>query len=295
VAPERNTMNTVVETTPKTSFMNYRSKHKIDDLEEEIKSLEGYVPEDEEDVEEDEQSASPQPKQASDEDEKGLSAEESTFKKRYGDLRKYQQKQKEEFEARIAELENKLQSPTAMPVSKEQVEAWVKKYPDIAGIVKSLAGEQAKQQFDEVSRRTQELEEMKEAMAYEKAVQEVEKAHPDFHTISSSDDFHKWAETQDDSIQKIIYEELKPKALISVLKLYKQEAGVKGKKPKADNSAALSVSTRSGATSPKDSEPTKWSESKVSKLSDRDFIKYEEEIMEAMRSGNFKYDMKKAR
>ena len=292
-------MNIAVETTPKSSLMDYRSKHKVDALEEEIKALEGQQLEE---VQEEEQEETPAPKEPpkedkskEDDDDKGLSAEERTFKKRYGDLRRHQQKQKEEFEARIQELEQKLQSPAQMPVSREQVEQWVKKYPDIAGIVKSLAGEEAKQKFDEVSRRTQELEEMKEAMAYEKAVAEVEKAHSDFHTISSSDDFHNWAEEQDDSIQKIIYEELKPKALISVLKLYKQEKGIKEKKPKADNSAALSVSTRSGATTPKDSEPTKWSESKVSKLSDQDFIKYEDEIMEAMRSGNFKYDMKKAR
>lgn len=286
-------MNTVVETTPKSTFMNYRSSKKVDELEEEIKALEGQSTEDDEDKEEE---AVQQPQETpKEEDDEGLSAEERTFKKRYGDLRRHQQKQKEEFEARIQELEKKLQSPAEMPVSKEQVEGWVKKYPDIAGIVKSLAGEQAKQQFDEVSRRTKELEEMKEAMAYEKAVQEVEKAHPDFQTISSSDDFHSWAEQQDDSIQRIIYDELKPKALISVLKMYKQEKGIKDKKPKADDSAALSVSTRSGATTPKDGQTTKWSESKVAKLSDNDFMKYEEEIMEAMRNGEFKYDMKKAR
>lgn len=286
-------MNQVVETTPKTTFMDYRSKKKVDELEEEIKALEGQATETEEEEEEEETST---PKnETPKEDDEGLSTEERTFKKRYGDLRRHQQKQKEEFEARISELEQKLQSPASMPVSKEQVEAWVKKYPDIAGIVKSLAGDQAKQQFDEVSRRTKELEEMREAMAYEKAVQEVEKAHPDFQTISSSDDFHNWAEQQDDSIQKIIYDELKPKALVSVLKMYKQEKGIKDKKPKADNSAALSVSTRSGATTPKDSTNTKWSESKVSKLSDQDFIKYEDEIMQAMREGNFSYDMKKAR
>lgn len=293
MAPERKIMNTVVETTPKSTFMNYRSSKKVDELEEEIKALEGQSTEDDEDKEEE---AVQQPQETpKEEDDEGLSAEERTFKKRYGDLRRHQQKQKEEFEARIQELEKKLQSPAEMPVSKEQVEGWVKKYPDIAGIVKSLAGEQAKQQFDEVSRRTKELEEMKEAMAYEKAVQEVEKAHPDFQTISSSDDFHSWAEQQDDSIQRIIYDELKPKALISVLKMYKQEKGIKDKKPKADDSAALSVSTRSGATTPKDGQTTKWSESKVAKLSDNDFMKYEEEIMEAMRNGEFKYDMKKAR
>lgn len=292
-------MDTQVETTPKTSFIDYRSKKKVDELEEEIKALEqqASTPQEEEEEEEQQQEEQqvPEPEPKEDKEDEGLSAEERTFKKRYGDLRRHQQKKEEEYKAEIEALKKKLESPQQMPVSKEQVEAWVKKYPDIAGIVRSLAGEEAQQKYDEVDRRTKELEEMREAIAYEKAVAEVEKAHPDFHEISSSDAFHTWAEAQDDSIQKIIYEELKPKALISVLKLYKQEKGIKDKKPKADNSAALSVSTRSGAAQPKDSEPTKWSESKVAKLSDADFMKYEEEIMEAMRSGNFKYDMKRTR
>jgi hypothetical protein len=284
-------MSTTVETTPKTSFIDYRSKKKVDDLEAEIAGLEGRTEEVEEEVVEVEEPTSPKPKE--DKEEAGLSAEETTYKKRYGDLRRHQQKQKEEFEQRIAALEAQLQSPQTMPTTKEQVQAWINKYPDIAGIVKSIAAEQAQERVAEVDRRTKELEEMREAMAYEKAVQQVEKAHPDFQEISSSDDFHFWAGTQDESIQKIIFEELKPKALISVLKLYKQEKGIKAKKP-AEVSAALSVSTRSGATTPKGNEPTKWSESKVAALSDNDFIKYEEEIMEAMRSDNFKYDMKRA-
>jgi hypothetical protein len=287
-------MNQVVETTPKSSFMDYRPKAKVDELEEEIKALEGQGQEQQEEDEDNSPTPEDPPKEPK-ENEEGLSAEERTFKKRYGDLRRHQQKREEELQAQIDDLKSRIDSPASMPVSKEQVEQWVKKYPDIAGIVKSLAGEQAKQQFDEVDRRTKELEEMKEAMAYEKAVKSVTDAHSDFHQISSSDDFHNWAEQQDDSIQKIIYEELRPKALISVLTMYKNEKGIKDKKPKADNSAALSVSTRSGATSPKDSEPTKWSESKVAKLSDKDFMKYEDEIMQAMRDGNFKYDMKKAR
>jgi hypothetical protein len=286
--------NVAVDTTPKQTFVKYRSDKSVENLEKEIEELENLSNQVEEEEEDEVEEPSPEPEKE-EEEEEGLSAEERTFKKRYGDLRRHQQKQKEEFEARIAELENKLKTPADMPVSKEQVEAWVKKYPDIAGIVKSLAGDQAKQQFEEVDRRTKELEKMREAIAYERAAAEVVKAHPDFEEISSSDAFHKWAESQDDSIQKIIYDELKPKALVSVLKLYKQEKGIKSQKPKADNSAALSVSTRSGATTPKDREPTKWSESKVAKLSDAEFMKYEDEIMKAMSEGNFKYDMKKAR
>lgn len=281
-----------VETTPKTFFV--KNQKKVEDLEAEIAALEGKA---QEDPEGEEEIVQPAPEEGEvQEDDKDLSTEESTFKKRYGDLRRYQQQKEKEYQAELEKLKKQLEGGQQLPTSKEAVEAWVKKYPDIAGIVKSLAGEQAKEQFAEIDRRTKELEEMREAAAYERAVAVVIKEHPDFHQISDSKDFHKWAEEQSSTIQKVIYDELDAKGLSSVLRLYKQEKGIKtAVKPKADNSAALSVSTRGGATAPRDAESIKWSESKVAKLTDAEFMKHEEEIMAAMREGNFAYDMKKSR
>ena len=277
------------ETTPNT-LIQPRKQPKLDELEEEIKALEAAAKGEQEKEEEVQEEP---PKKKEEPEEKGLSGEEATFKKRYGDLRRHQQKREQELLAEIENLKNA--KPEELPVTKDQVERWVKKYPDIAGIVRSLAGEEAQTRFSEVDRRTKELEEMRQAIAYEKAVSEVEKVHPDFHQVSESDDFHSWASEQSDSLQRVIYDELDPKGLIQVLRLYKSEKGIKDKKPKQDNSAALSVKTRSGQSAPTGQEATKWSESKVAKLSNAEFTKYEEEILKAMSEGNFSYDMSKSR
>jgi anion-transporting ArsA/GET3 family ATPase len=279
-----------VMTSPK-SVMMTRSSKKVEELEKEIEELERLAQGDtegQENLEPQEEQVEEPPK------EEGLTAEEATFKKRYGDLRRYQQEQDRKHQQEIEELKKRLDSKESLPVSKEQVEAWVRKYPDIAGIVKSLAGEQAREQFSEIDRRTKELEEMREEIAKETALKQVLAQHPDFHEISGSDKFHKWAQDQSPDIQAVIYDKLDPKGLNLVLKSYKADVGIKAPK-KTDSSAALSVSTRSGAATPRDTEKVKWSESRVAKLTDAQFAKYENEIMEAMRDGSFVYDMKKSR
>jgi hypothetical protein len=135
---------------------------------------------------------------------------------------------------------------------------------------------------------------MREEIAKEAALKQVLAQHPDFHEISGSDKFHKWAQDQSEDIQAVIYDKLDPKGLNLVLKSYKADVGIKAPK-KTDSSAALSVSTRSGAATPRDVEKVKWSESRVARLTDAEFANHEEEIMQAMREGNFAYDMKKSR
>ena len=60
-------------------------------------------------------------------------AEEKTFKKRYSDLRRHQQKQAEEFKAELAALKTQLESATKkemkLPKSDEDIEQLGKRLP----------------------------------------------------------------------------------------------------------------------------------------------------------------------
>ena len=66
-------------------------------------------------------------------------AEEKTFKKRYSDLRRHQQKQAEEFKSELAALKTQLESATKkemkLPKSDEDIEQWASDYPVVAAIV----------------------------------------------------------------------------------------------------------------------------------------------------------------
>jgi hypothetical protein len=59
-------------------------------------------------------------------------AEEKSFKKRYGDLRRHQQQKEKEYEDRIARLEEQLTKATQqeikLPKSDDDIEAWATQY-----------------------------------------------------------------------------------------------------------------------------------------------------------------------
>lgn len=274
------------ETTPKTALMSYRSKNKVEEIERELEELERQAS-----GEVQEEPAETPTKE--EEPDKGLSAEEQTFKKRYGDLRRYQQEQQQKLEAKIKELEDRMSKAPAsgsMPKTKEQIEAWVKKYPDVAAIVRGLAGEEASHKSQEIDRRLKEIEEMSSQIALEKAENEIRKTHPDFDDIRDSDAFHDWAKEQPTWVQNALYDDIDVRATSRVIDLYKADKGIKRVAP--DKAAALSVSTRSRANTPQADESANWwSESKVSKLSDKEYAENEEAILKSMRDGKFKYDL----
>ena len=126
-------------------------------------------------------------------EEEPKTAEERSFKKRYGDLRRHQQSKEKEYEDRIKALEEQLTESTKseikLPKSDEDIEAWAKQYPDVAGIVETIAIKKAREQAEGLEARVKEIDEMKATATREKAEVELLKLHPDFGEIRDSDDF----------------------------------------------------------------------------------------------------------
>ena len=124
------------------------------------------------------------------------SAEERSFKKRYGDLRRHQQTQQKEFESKIEELTSQLDSATKkeikLPKSEEELDAWAKEYPDVAAIVETIALKKAKEQSKDIENRMAKMEDMRQEATKEKAEVELLKIHPDFSEIRDQDEFHNW-------------------------------------------------------------------------------------------------------
>lgn len=231
--------------------------------------------------------------------EEKLSAEERTFKQRYGDLRKYQQEKETEFKAELEKLKLQLDKATknelVLPKTSEEVEAWAKKYPDVAAIVEAIADKKATERASDLDARLQEIESIRVQAKKEKAEAELLSYHPDFVEIREDDAFHEWAETQPKWVQDALYENTDDaKSVARVIDLYKVDAGIKSsKKASADKSAASSVKTRS-STKPEADQASKYlSESQVAKMSLKEYEKRQEEIFEAQRTGKFIYDMSK--
>ena len=239
-----------------------------------------------------------EPKAEAQEDDSKLSAEEKNFKKRYGDLRRHQQKKEEEFTAKIEALEAQLtkaaKQELVLPKTDEELEAWTKEYPDVASIIETIADKKSKSAAKELETRMAELEELRVNATRDKAEAELIKMHPDFIEIREDDSFHTWAEDQPKWVQDALYENIDDaKSVARVIDLYKVDKGITNKKKAkpAEKAAASSVKTKSAATPEPDESAKMIRESEVANMTIQEYEKRADEIMEAQRSGNFIYDM----
>lgn len=225
-------------------------------------------------------------------EENDLSAEEKSFKKRYGDLRRFQQQKEKEWQEKFDKLTQQFESKSTsltLPKTEAEVANWVKKYPDVAAIVESLADKKAKERDADLDSRLKDVEQMRDRLNTEKAESELMKLHPDFDEIRETDAFHDWAEEQPKWVQNALYEDTDVKAAARAIDLYKMDKGIKKTTP--DKNAALSVTTRN-RVGPKDDTSSGWySESQILKMSDKEYAAKAEEIDKAQREGKFRYDL----
>ena len=231
------------------------------------------------------------------EEEEPTNAEEKTFKKRYSDLRRHQQKQAEEFKTELEALKRQLSEATKkemkLPKSDEDIEQWAKEYPDVAAIVETIAMKKAREQSTALEERLKAIDEMQLSATKEKAEAELMRLHPDFDEIRDSDEFHEWAEDQPKWVQDALYDnDNDARSAARAIDLYKADTGITTKKPKSDKDAAKSVSTKNSRSKPQENEASTYlRESQVQKMSPQEYEKHSDEIMEAIRSGKFVYDI----
>jgi hypothetical protein len=245
-----------------------------------------------------EQEAPEKKAEASEDDDTELSAEEKSFKKRYSDIRRHMQEKDKEYKAELEKLKAQLNAATknelVLPKSTEEVEAWAKKYPDIAGIVEAIADKKASERASDLDSRLKEIEELRVSAKREKAEAELMSLHPDFNEIRQDNAFHSWADSQPKWVQDALYEnEDDAKSVARVLDLYKVDKGIKTQKRSSeDKDAASSVKAKKAAPATDDSS-NYLRESQVAKMSIKEYEKRAEEIFEAQRKGKFIYDLSK--
>ena len=226
--------------------------------------------------------------------------EEKTFKKRYGDLRRHAQQKEEQMRNQIRQLEEQLSSATKegikLPKSDEELSEWSKQYPDVAKIVETIATKKAQELDSSIEKRLQHIAEREIETNRKRAETELLQLHPDFDEIRNSEDFHGWVQEQPTWVQQALYEnDNDAKAAARAIDLYKIDSEIVTKKaraPKDNKDAAKSVSTKGSQTRPQsDESATQLRESEVEKMSAKEYEKHAEEIMNAIRSCNFIYDL----
>lgn len=232
-------------------------------------------------------------------EEENLDAEEKTFKKRYGDLRRHSQHLQEQHSDEIRKLQQQVESLTRkqvkLPKTDEELEEWTEKYPDVAKIVETIATKKALEARKDVEEKLKYVDELKTKVQMEKAESELEKLHPDFADIRADQAFHDWVSEQPKWIQSALYEnDNDPRAAAKAIDLYKLETNQINKeqtKTTATSEAAKSVAKTSRGKEPSTGNRNVWSESRVKNLNSQDWDKYEEAISESIRNGTFVYDL----
>ena len=224
-------------------------------------------------------------------------AEEKTFKKRYGDLRKHSQETKQSLEKQVNELRKQLDKSTKqeikLPKSDDDIDAWAAQYPDVAAIVETIAIKKAREQSRDLEDRVKEIDAMRETATKEKAEVELLKIHPDFSEIRDSDDFHDWAKEQPKWVQDALYEnDDDARSAARAIDLYKIDNNISTKKSSNNKDAARSVNSKQTRNAPEtDRTGSSFKESQVAKMTPQEYERNSDVIMEAIRSGRFVYDV----
>ena len=229
--------------------------------------------------------------------DENLSAEEKTFKKRYGDLRRHSQKVEDDLRKEVDELKALVQKTTEkqmkLPARDEDIDMWAKQYPDVYRIVESIALKKAKETQKSLEERMRKVDESERETSREKARVELLKLLPDFDKIEDNEDFHNWAEEQPKWVQDALYENDDDfRSAARVIDLYKADRNISKRKASEDKSAAQAVNTRGRSTpnATADQEGVFY-ESQVQKMSITEYEANQENIVKAMRSGKFVYDI----
>ena len=277
-------------------YNHARKKQRMEQEEKEIAKLEAQARGEEVEGEEgEEQVASSEPQEeVTEEDDSNLSREEKSFKKRYGDLRRHMQQKEKDWEEKFEALEKRMEGGAVVPPkSDEDIEAWAKEYPDVAGIVETIAAKKAQEMFRKAESRLSELDKVQYEAVRKTAEAKISEAHPDFEKIRDSDDFHDWAEEQPKWVQDAVYENADdPASVVRVIDLYKSDKGLTKDAKKASTKKAASLVSK-GSKANLDASETNGqiTESEVARMSSKEFEERQDEITKAMRSGKFIYDM----
>lgn len=282
----------VVDTTPKTEVIKGTGFAKRSVLDERIAK-------EEKEIEELKKKAQSAEAEADDEmDEEPTSAEEKSFKKRYGDLRRHTQKLQSDMQKQIetlkAQLEQSTKEQIKLPKSEAELDEWAKEYPDVAKIVETIAIKKAQEQSQALEDRIKQINEMQAQTLKEKAEAELLRLHPDFSQIRDQDEFHDWVEKQPKWVQQALYDnETDAISAARAIDLYKADKGISAKKSKRSEEREAASSVRMGKSSAPEypEEAGVLRESQVEKMSAKEYEARLDEIHAAIKAGKFVYDL----
>jgi hypothetical protein len=232
--------------------------------------------------------------------EPATSVDEEVWKKRYGDLRRHVDTVQNDSKTRITELENKLEQALRgqlkAPKSDEDVELWMREYPEFAGILETIVQKRIREATSRTEEKLSKVELKQKELDAKEAFILLREAHPDLNELLAKDsDFRKWLDKQPEKYKNKM-NSLDVEEASLVISKYKAE-NKKTRKSKVDDddfapASAAKVVTRTVVEEPDiGAGDYEFTESQISKMDSRTFEKYESAIMDASRRGKVLFDL----
>ena len=226
--------------------------------------------------------------EATPKEERPVNAEEKVFKKRYDDLKRHYDSTVNKHKDDVDKLKRQLEenaNKINLPKTKEEVDAWKAKYPDVYDIIETIAYTKADEKAKKLQTELKELETQQASVQRDKAEVELAKLHPDFNDIREDEKFHEWVAKQDSTIQGWLYDNTSNAKLAArAIDLYKMDTGYGKKKTNKSLEASKSV-TSTSKREVDTSNKKMWKVSEIAKLKPQQFAKYEKDIDLARQEG----------
>ena len=231
--------------------------------------------------------------EATPQEERPVNAEDKVFKKRYDDLKRHYDSTISKHKNEVSQLKSQLENTEIVPPkTKEELETWKLKYPDVYDIMKSVAITESKEQAKSVENKLQTLQQAQVEVSKKESELELLKLHPDFKEIRATDEFHEWAKNQDQTIQSWLYDNTSNATLCArAIDLYKMDKGFPAyKKSNKDvkKEAAKAVTATKKDTGKNIGEKKIWSVEEIAKMKPYEFAKNEKEIDLARAEGRIR-------
>ena len=231
--------------------------------------------------------------EATPQEERPVNAEDKVFKKRYDDLKRHYDSTISKHKNEVSQLKSQLENTEIVPPkTKEELETWKLKYPDVYDIMKSVAITESKEQAKSVENKLQTLQQAQIEVSKKESELELLKLHPDFKEIRATDEFHEWAKNQDQTIQSWLYDNTSNATLCArAIDLYKMDKGFPAyKKSNKDvkKEAAKAVTATKKDTGKNIGEKKIWSVEEIAKMKPYEFAKNEKEIDLARAEGRIR-------
>ena len=212
------------------------------------------------------------------------------YKKRYDDLKRHYDKKLTEFEEEKRQLAAATQQANVpMPKTVEELEEFKTQYPDVYGVVETVAAMQANERTSELQKELEVIKEREKETVVQAAYRELTNNHPDFDEIKTDEKFLNWLQEQPESISDGIYNNNTDARWASrVLDLYKADVGIskrKTSKAKADAATSVRAPKAREITSEQGGDKRIWKASEIRSLKPWEFEKFESELDSARQEG----------